>query len=101
MTRRLITAYGDKAIIFGGTGHDSIYTSGAFVTINGGTGNDHIENKGKNAVFDYASGDGDDTIYGFDETSKIFGRNRRRRYYCHGRRKFDNFKIRRRKDNQH
>ena len=56
---------------------DSISNSGSNVTINGGTGDDRISLSSSTAdnVIQYASGDGDDTIYGFgaDDTISISG----------------------------
>lgn len=81
--------YGDNALIDGGAGNDKIrnYGDGALidcvdgndsvrnyadnVTINGGTGNDTLRNYGEEVVFDYVAGDGNDKIYGFDETSTL------------------------------
>lgn len=55
----------DEYIIYGLGGADTITNSGASVTIAGGTGNDIISNTGSSVVYQYAAGDGDDTIYGF------------------------------------
>ena len=68
--------YPDDVIIIGGTGNDLIYNSGSNVTIIGGTGNDTIRNdehgeNGKNVLFQYANGDGNDYIEGFNETSTL------------------------------
>lgn len=65
--------YPDDVIIIGGTGNDLIYNnSGSNVTIIGGTGNDTIINKyGENVLFQYANGDGNDYIEGFNETSTL------------------------------
>ncbi len=66
--------------IRGGAGNDSIvsgYTSylGRYVTISGGTGNDLISlrSSGNNELIEYTSGDGVDTVYGFEsrDTLKI------------------------------
>ena len=45
------------------------------VTISGGAGNDEIHNNGSEITYKYNSGDGDDTIYGYNnnDTIKIFG----------------------------
>ena len=84
----IMNQHGDSVKIFGGTGKDTI--SSAFSnevlinggagddlilfnydekpTITGGKGNDSIECIATSSkVFNYASGDGNDTIYGFDE----------------------------------
>ena len=55
----------DKYTIYGLGGSDKISNSGSSVTIVGGTGNDSIVNTGSSIVYQYASGDGDDSIYGF------------------------------------
>ena len=66
---------GENATIYGGAGVDSIYNIGDNATIAGGTGDDSIQNSGSNVVFDYVSGDGNDSIYGFraDSTLNISG----------------------------
>ncbi len=55
----------DSFIIQGLGGADSIQNSGSSVTIIGGTGNDTITNTGNSNIYQYASGDGNDTIFGF------------------------------------
>ena len=51
--------------------NDSIHNIGSQVTIDAGKGNDYIVNNGENIVFKYASGDGKDTIVGFNSTSTL------------------------------
>ena len=81
--------YKDNVSIIGGAGDDTLYNWAKTVwndetytyetvetadntTISGGTGNDYIYNEsGKNFVFEYAAGDGNDTIYGFNDTSTL------------------------------
>ena len=64
--------YGSDVSISGGAGNDSIVNNGGEdVTISGGAGNDSIINSGANVVFNYAKGEGDDTISGFNETSTL------------------------------
>lgn len=86
--------FGDKISVSGGAGNDSIISFHEEtwnsetnspeilsypekITINGGKGNDLIDfNAGaKNSLIEYALGDGNDTIYGFDsdDTLKIAG----------------------------
>ncbi|MBQ9488091.1 MAG: hypothetical protein IJU91_09910, partial [Selenomonadaceae bacterium] len=82
--------YGTNTSISGGAGNDSINNWGSNVTIIGGTGNDTIYNNwnfdtnsivddsfnwGRNVLFKYNSGDGNDIIYGFkaDSTLSIDG----------------------------
>ena len=73
------------AAIIGGDGSDSIYSSGNYVTIYGDSGNDNIQlydnyitvsggadndtiyADGSYQLLQYASGDGKDIVYGFDE----------------------------------
>lgn len=55
----------DEYTIYGLGGSDKITNSGSSVTIIGGTGNDSIVNTGSSVVYQYAAGDGDDTIFGF------------------------------------
>lgn len=81
--------YADNVSISGGAGNDYLRNwartewnsdtdtdetleTGDNVTLNGGTGNDYIYNgAGVNVVFQYKTGDGDDTIEGFNETSAL------------------------------
>ena len=81
--------FGKKVSLVGGAGNDSIGSYANLVwnadtnsydtvdtpdnvTINGGTGNDYIFNDGgKKVVFEYVSGDGNDTILGFNSTSTL------------------------------
>ena len=79
-----ISNYGSNVSIVGGAGNDSIYSYGYLttedgenynsnnITINGGKGNDYIYNdQSSNVLFKYSSGDGDDSIYGFNSTSTL------------------------------
>ncbi|MBR1396770.1 MAG: calcium-binding protein, partial [Selenomonadaceae bacterium] len=61
------TSDNKNSILHGGAGNDYILNANRDSTINGGTGNDVIElaDESTNAVIRYASGDGNDTIYGF------------------------------------
>ena len=52
-------------------GNDKITNSGSNVTIIGGTGNDSISNSGENVLYQYATGDGKDTIIGFGENDTL------------------------------
>jgi len=63
----------DNATINAGDGDDTIINDGSNVTITGGAGDDYIFTyyKGENVLFTYASGDGNDTITGFNETSTL------------------------------
>ena len=62
-----------KVTISGGAGNDSISSFDEFVTINAGAGNDLIslDSYAKNNLIQYKSGDGNDIIYGFNETSVL------------------------------
>ncbi|MBR4641941.1 MAG: hypothetical protein IKO74_04365, partial [Selenomonadaceae bacterium] len=75
---------GKNTSILGGNGNDSISNNDTSwnsetqtweeldnVTINAGAGNDSINNKGANVTFLYSSGDGNDTIVGFNATSSL------------------------------
>ena len=76
--------YGNETSIEGGANNDYIYNHGEnrlieqrlilggyAVTIVGGTGNDYISNSGDRVLFKYNSGDGNDFIVGFNETSTL------------------------------
>ncbi len=78
----IINYMGRGVSINGGAGNDSIFNvanvwsseirnSPDKMTIDAGTGNDYIYNDGKNILFKYASGDGFDSIVGFNETSTL------------------------------
>ena len=56
-----------------GDGKDSVYNSGNNVTISGGAGDDKInlDSTSKKAVIKYASGDGNDTISGYNLSDMI------------------------------
>ena len=59
--------------IYGGAGNDTIENRGSDVTITGGTGDDLISlgSDAKNNLIQYASGDGNDTIQGFNANSRL------------------------------
>ena len=59
--------------INGGAGNDSIYSyAWNYVTISGGTGDDTIStNDAPSVLFKYSSGDGNDLIEGFTESSTL------------------------------
>ena len=77
---------GDSVTVDTGAGNDSVENYGSKVTISGGKGNDTIYNdwnkekntqrdvsfgNGKNVLFKYSSGDGNDKIYGFKSNSTL------------------------------
>ena len=68
---------GDKVLIAGGNGNDSISNSGSNVTMDAGAGDDSISlnHDSKYNVILYNEGDGNDTVKGFnaDDTLKISG----------------------------
>ncbi len=67
-----ITNSGDYVTIDAGAGEDFVYNYGNNVTISGKLGDDSINNyTGTNVLFNYASGDGNDTIIGFNTTSTL------------------------------
>ena len=68
-----ITNTGLIASVSGGAGKDSISNSASFATINAGTGNDIISlaSGTKEILIQYAAGDGNDTISGFNESDTI------------------------------
>ena len=64
----------DSASIRGGEGNDTIINQGDDSTLNGGAGDDIISLHGaslENNVIEYAEGDGNDSIFGFNETTKL------------------------------
>ena len=62
---------GDDLSILGDAGDDSIYSGGYDNTIAGGTDNDCITLSAVGNIVKYASGDGNDTIYGFNESDVL------------------------------
>lgn len=60
-----------NTLVEGTAANDKITNSGDNATIDGGLGNDTISNSGANVVFNYAAGDGNDVIAGFDATSTL------------------------------
>ena len=94
-----ITNHSDKVKMSGGTGKDTLLNyEGNYLTLDGGAGNDWIETResdhvtitggkgndsihlyyyglysqfAKNTVIKYASGDGNDTIFGFDSNDTL------------------------------
>lgn len=71
-----ITNFGLYALINGGAGNDTIGNfsnsgGGSLSTIEGGTGDDYIKNSSDNLLIQYKSGDGNDTIVGFNATSTL------------------------------
>ena len=62
---------GDEVSISGGAGNDSISNTGDKVTINAGKGNDSIYNEGTGNLYQYASGEGKDTVVGFSENDTL------------------------------
>ena len=61
----------DNVSINGGAGNDKIYDDSWDATISGGAGNDTIDLVWGYKVIQYDDGDGNDVIYGFDETSTL------------------------------
>ena len=59
--------YSNKVTISGGKGNDTILNHYHFKNDD----DDYDENLGNNVVFKYDSGDGNDIIYGFNETSRL------------------------------
>ncbi|MBR1397528.1 MAG: hypothetical protein IJ563_08360, partial [Selenomonadaceae bacterium] len=61
-----------NTIVNGTSGDDYIYNSCENVTINGGAGNDTINlGETNQVIIQYASGDGNDTIYGYGSAAII------------------------------
>ena len=68
----IVSAHASNVSIVGGNGNDKIYISSCNnVTINGGQGNDSINTYGASAVIQYAAGDGNDTIFGLNNSSTL------------------------------
>ena len=69
-----ISNWATGVTISGGAGNDSICNTeyGNNTSISGGLGNDSIDNwNASNVLFQYAAGDGNDLIQGFNETSTL------------------------------
>ena len=66
-----ISNTGDDVTIEGGAGRDKIFNEGYYTTIIGGKDNDTVENYGENILYQYAQGDGNDTILGFGESDTL------------------------------
>ncbi len=66
-----VNSRGNNVSIGGGAGNDSIYVDGAKVTVNAGTGDDSVRNFADNVLFQYANGDGNDSISGFGANSTL------------------------------
>ena len=68
-----LTNSGAEVSISAGDGNDTIITSSAETTIYGGAGADRISltSAAENTIIEYESGDGKDTIYGFDADDSI------------------------------
>lgn len=63
---------GVNAVIRGGADKDTIHNEGDHVTISGGTGNDSINNNGgKHIVYQFGTGDGKDTVLGFNDGDTV------------------------------
>ncbi len=68
-----IYSYSEDSYIYGGAGNDYIYSDDWYVSIDGGLGNDSIYLRDGSAeeFIIYNSGDGNDLIEGFNETSTL------------------------------
>lgn len=62
---------GSKVSIDGGSGNDTIYSNAYNVTVKSGAGNDRISLAATNNLIQYANGDGNDTIWGFNESDTL------------------------------
>ena len=63
--------FSPQGLFSGGAGNDTIRVYGRLSTITGGTGNDKISLHSTNELIKYKSGDGNDTIYGFNSTDTL------------------------------
>ena len=63
--------WNDDYLFKGNSSAEFIFNYGSQVTIIAGADNDTIDNSGSNVLFKYAKGDGNDSIYGFNETSTL------------------------------
>ncbi|MBQ4402982.1 MAG: calcium-binding protein, partial [Selenomonadaceae bacterium] len=63
--------FSPKSLFDGGDGNDTINVLGMNVTVTGGKGSDQIFLKSTSNLIKYASGDGNDTIYGFNSTDSL------------------------------
>ncbi len=74
ITQVVDSAYGneiDYNIVDNSLVGKKVENSAANVSIIGTAGDDTISNEGENVLYKYAQGDGNDTIYGFNETSTL------------------------------
>ena len=67
----IILKYGSNITVDGGTGDDSIFSEVNNVTLSSGKGNDLVSLASAGQLIKYASGDGKDTVYGFNETDTL------------------------------
>ena len=68
-----INVYGDRVTINSGKGDDHIYNDGDHVSINAGAGNDliYLDYDAEDNVIVYNSGDGNDSVSGFDSNDTL------------------------------
>ena len=68
---RLISNKSSKKKLSGNAGKDYIINSGSNVTIQAGGGNDIVSLSGSNNLIEYASSDGNDTIFNFGDNDTV------------------------------
>ncbi|MBQ3337797.1 MAG: calcium-binding protein, partial [Selenomonadaceae bacterium] len=62
---------GAQSSLDGGKGNDTIINEGTQSSISGGAGNDQIALRVTGNLIEYAAGDGNDTIFGFNESDTL------------------------------
>ena len=68
----LIINSGAEVLMIGGFGNDVLENSGDFVSLDGGLGSDRLELNGNNQTILYADGDGNDAVYGYEESDTLY-----------------------------
>ncbi len=68
----LIINSGAEVLMIGGFGNDVLENTGDLVSLDGGLGSDRLELNGNNQTILYADGDGNDAVYGYEETDTLY-----------------------------
>ena len=63
---------GAEVLMIGGFGNDVLENDGDLVSLDGGLGSDRLELNGSNQMILYADGDGNDAVYGYEESDTLY-----------------------------